>query len=97
MSKARLRDTRRTKKLDRIAEIAASLEPPQSPPIEAPQETAPPPGPGPRGGKTTTTAGGLLRKTCYFEPTTWEAIEARARADKITAAEVVRRAVGAYL
>ncbi len=52
---------------------------------------------GSRGGKTTVTDGGLMRKTTYFRPETWDAIEAAAKLNRCTAAEIVRRAVAAYL
>ncbi|MCP3959258.1 MAG: hypothetical protein GY719_15515 [bacterium] len=52
---------------------------------------------GPRGGKKATTAGGLLRKTTYFEPAEWQAIRRRAFEDESTAADVIRRAVRSFL
>lgn len=52
---------------------------------------------GARGGLTTVTTGGLLRKTCYFEAAEWRAIRDRAEQDMCTAAEVVRRAVREYV
>ncbi len=52
---------------------------------------------GSRGGVTTVTTGGLLRKTCYFEAAEWRAIRQRAEDEMCTAAEIVRRAVRAYV
>lgn len=84
MKKARLADTRVARVADKMA---------QAPPADVDD----PPATGSRGGVTTVTIGGLLRKTSYFEPVEWRAIRARADHDMTTAAEVIRRAVREYL
>lgn len=45
---------------------------------------------GPRGGKTTFTPGGLLKKTIYFEPEEWEALRERSYREQRPISELIR-------
>lgn len=48
---------------------------------------------GPRGGATTVTDAGLVRKTVYFDPEEWEAIRREAYKGEMAYTDIVRRAV----
>ena len=48
---------------------------------------------GPRGGATTVTDAGLVRKTVYFDPEEWDAIRREAYKGDLAYTEIVRRAV----
>jgi hypothetical protein len=48
---------------------------------------------GPRGGATTVTTAGLVRKTVYFDPEEWDAIRREAYEGDLAYTEIVRRAV----
>jgi len=52
---------------------------------------------GPRGGTTTISKSGLLRKTVYFYPDEWEALRKLAHEQERGFAEIVREAVRDYL
>ena len=47
----------------------------------------------PRGGTTTVTGAGLVRKTLYFSPAEWEAIRREAYETGAPYTDIVRRAV----
>jgi hypothetical protein len=48
---------------------------------------------GPRGGATTVTTAGLVRKTVYFDPDEWRAIRREGLEKDLSCTEIVRRAV----
>ena len=48
---------------------------------------------GPRGGETTITTSGMLRKTVYFAREEWQAIRQRAYGLETSATDVIREAV----
>jgi len=48
-------------------------------------------------GSTTVTPGGLLRKSCYFTETEWEAVRKKAYEENRTCADVIREAVRSFL
>lgn len=52
---------------------------------------------GPRGGSTTITAGGLLKKTVYFSSQEWQALRRRAYEEEKPITEIVRRCVSESL
>lgn len=84
MKKARLADSR-------VARIADRMK------STAPADVEDAPLTGSRGGRTTVTAAGLLRKTCYLAPDEWRALRVRAAEDESNASEVIRAAVREYL
>lgn len=45
---------------------------------------------GPRGGKTTFTPGGLLKKTIYLEPDEWEALREKSFREQRPISELIR-------
>ncbi len=49
------------------------------------------------GGVTTVTDAGKLRKTVYFDPDVWEALQTRAREDKSTGTAIVDASLRAFL
>jgi len=48
---------------------------------------------GPRGGKSTTTSGGLLKKTIYFDPEEWQALRKKSYEEEHPVSEIVRELV----
>ena len=48
---------------------------------------------GPRGGKTTLTPGGLLKKTIYLEPDEWEALRERSYREQRPISELIRNLI----
>jgi len=48
---------------------------------------------GPRGGDTTVTAGGLLKKTIYFSPEEWQALRKKSYEEERPVSEIVRQLV----
>jgi len=46
---------------------------------------------GPRGGDTTVTAGGLLKKTIYFSPEEWQALRKKSYEEDRPVSEIVRQ------
>jgi hypothetical protein len=52
---------------------------------------------GPRGGKTTMTEAGLVRKTVYFTPEEWEAVRLAAYERDVAFSHIVQEAVRAAL
>jgi hypothetical protein len=52
---------------------------------------------GPRGGKTTQTAGGLLKKTIYFEPEEWMALRKKSYEENRPISEIIRELIRAGL
>ncbi len=54
-------------------------------------------GPGPRGGKTTVTKGGLIRTVIYLHPDERKALRLAVAEREQPASEIVREALRAYL
>ena len=54
-------------------------------------------GTGPRGGLTTVTGQGTVRVSAYLAPEDWRRLRERGLAEGVTAAELVRQAVTAFL
>jgi hypothetical protein len=48
---------------------------------------------GPRGGKTTVTPGGLLKKTVYLDPEEWAALKRRSYEEDRPVSEIIRELV----
>jgi hypothetical protein len=45
---------------------------------------------GPKGGRTTLTPGGLLKKTIYFDPEEWEALRKKSYEENRAISEIIR-------
>jgi hypothetical protein len=52
---------------------------------------------GPRGGTTTLTAGGLLKKTLYFDPEEWAALRKKSYEEDRPISEILRELVRSAL
>lgn len=52
---------------------------------------------GPRGGRTTVTPGGMLKKTVYFDPEEWAALKKKSYEEDRPISEIIREILRAGL